>query len=134
MSSVASYMKNTADKVFSRWIRLKVADYRGYVTCVTCGVTRHYQDNMNAGHYADRTHMNTRFDEQNVHVQCVRCNKWLSGNMASYAAFIAETYGYEMIAELDQRSRTIKQWKLPELKAKVKEWRAEIEKLSTVKG
>ncbi len=133
-NTTASYIKNTADRIFSLWIRLKAADYRGYVTCVTCGVTRHYKDDMQAGHYARRDLKNTRYDEQNVHVQCVNCNKWKSGNMAAYAAFMVAKYGQEIIVVMNQRSQIIKQWKRSELQELVKGWRVEIRKMLTVKG
>lgn len=131
-NTTASYIKHTADRIFSLWIRLKAADYRGYVTCVTCGKVDHYKD-VDAGHYASRTHMNTRFDEQNVHVQCKRCNKWLNGNLSAYAAFMISRYEPGIIVEINQRSQIIKKWTRKELQALVKEWRVEIRKLLTVK-
>ncbi len=131
-NTTASYIKNTADRIFSLWIRLKAADYRGYVTCVTCGKVDYYKD-VDAGHYASRTHMNTRFDEQNVHPQCKRCNMHLNGNMAAYAAFMIAKYGQEIIVVMNQRSQIIKQWKRSELQELVKGWRVEIRKMLTVK-
>ena len=35
-------------------VRLKAADDNGYVTCVTCGVVKHYKDGMQGGHFRPR--------------------------------------------------------------------------------
>jgi hypothetical protein len=45
-----------------------------------------------------------------------------------------KTYTPCILAELHWRRHTVKQWKLPELKEMVAEWRAEIEKILTVKN
>ncbi len=40
---------------------------------------------MNAGHYfAKEFYKSVRFDVDNIHGQCVRCNKYLSGNLIPY--------------------------------------------------
>ena len=133
MSSVASYIKNTADKVFSQYIRLKDADSNGYCRCISCGVIKPYSE-MDAGHFVGRGKKNTRYDTRNVHPQCRKCNRFMEGNKSSYAYQLMCEYGMDVIEELVWAGNTQKQWRLDELKAKVKEWRAEIEKLSTVKG
>lgn len=66
-----SFLKKEADKWFSLYIRLKYADWKGYVKCYTCGHTSHYKKGMQCGHFASRRFMNTRFDEENCRVQCL---------------------------------------------------------------
>ena len=59
---------------------------------------------MNAGHYI---HNKLDYDEMNVNVQCVRCNKWLSGNLGKYAEKLIEKHGMEKIQELRQRASLV---------------------------
>ena len=64
-------IKKEADSWFSLYIRLKNSDWRGYTTCYTCGHVSHYKKGMQCGHFASRRFLNTRFDEENVRVQCL---------------------------------------------------------------
>ena len=41
-------------------VRLKAADDNGYVSCVVCGVTRHYLDGMQGGHFISRSRLATK--------------------------------------------------------------------------
>ena len=66
-------LKNELDKVFSRYIRAKHADSRGVVRCVTCD-REYLVGDAQAGHFASRRHMATRWDEDNVWPQCYSCN------------------------------------------------------------
>ena len=66
-------LKNELDKVFSRYIRAKHADSRGMVRCITCD-REYLVGDAQAGHFASRRHMATRWDEDNVRPQCYRCN------------------------------------------------------------
>lgn len=103
------------DEVYSLYIRQKYADFADYVSCVTCGKTAHYKDGMQNGHYESRAHKNTRYDDQNCHVQCFRCNIRLKGNYTSYALFLRKTYGEGILEELRKRSREEKRFTSQEL-------------------
>jgi hypothetical protein len=132
-STVRTYIKNTADPTFSKYIRAKEADRHGYCTCVTCGKRFHWKE-LDAGHYANRDHKATRYEEKNVHPQCECCNRFHSGEIARYAAYLVKRYGDGIVEELDQQSREYKKFTLSELKAMVKEWRTEIEKMRITKN
>lgn len=95
-----------ADTVFSRWIRdrdavegLYVYDDNGNSIrcgyCFTCGVTTPVEGvgTGDAGHFVKRGVKNLRFNEQNVHLQCKRCNKHLDGNEGWYAVNLDKRYG-----------------------------------------
>ena len=65
--------------------------------CFTCG--KHFPwKETNAGHYIHGNKMD--FVKLNIHCQCVRCNKWLSGNSGIYAERLIAEYGEEAVAEL----------------------------------
>jgi len=95
---------NKLDIAFSKYIRLKNS-FMGEATCVTCGVTKPWKQ-MQAGHYESRGHYATRWDEQNVHVQCVGCNVFKKGNYTVYARYMVRRYGEGILEELAVRSVT----------------------------
>lgn len=90
MKSKKDRLKKKAWIVFSKWIRER--DKR----CVTCstGLAE------NAGHF---WHNILDFDEVNINGQCVRCNKWLSGNLAVYAEYLIKRYGLKKFNKLSAR-------------------------------
>ena len=51
--------------------------------CFTCGKKLRFESRQ-AGHYNSRTIRATRWDLENVHVQCNRCNVTLGGNLSRY--------------------------------------------------
>lgn len=84
----------------SQYVRLRAADSAGYCSCVTCGLTKRWQE-MQAGHWIPAAQGNaTRWDTRNIHVQCYRCNVNLGGNGPEYAVFMEETYEREVMDEL----------------------------------
>ena len=107
-----STLKKKAWKLTSEYVRLSVADHAGYVSCVTCGATRKWNDSMQAGHWIpQKTGNATRYDLRNIHVQCAHCNLSEGGSPAAYALFMENTYSRETREDLVALSRTIKQFK-----------------------
>lgn len=100
------------DSVFSEYIRLRgsrAIDVHGEVfyinKCVTCNKVDNIK-RLQAGHYISRAKYGTRWDEDNVHVQCKGCNLFKNGNYTEYAKFIVNKYGAEMLSTLDFRAGT----------------------------
>lgn len=85
-------IKDKAWDTFSLWIRT-----RDKFTCYTCNITTGI---MQAGHF---WHGVLDFDEENIHCQCVRCNKWLSGNLAVYGLRLLNELGLKKFKALDIR-------------------------------
>ena len=48
---------------------------------------------MHAGHFQSRKHLATRWDEQNVKVQCVKCNIFDSGQQYAFGKLLDILYG-----------------------------------------
>lgn len=93
-------------KVVSKYIRTKYADHRGFIECVTCGVTKPFAE-MQAGHFIPKKKGNSiYFVEENIHPQCVRCNKYESGNLVEYTRYMIDMYGIEKVDELRALSNT----------------------------
>lgn len=93
------------DRAFSRYIRLRDTKQQGDVRwgkCCTCGALKPFED-LDAGHYIDRSNKCTRWDEQNVHAQCISCNRFKSGVSDEYAIFLQKKYGKTILDELHRR-------------------------------
>lgn len=122
-SKTISQLKKIAWKWFSIYIRSKSADYRGYVSCVTCGVVKHWKQ-LQAGHFIPGRHNMILFDERGCHPQCYRCNIPLKGNPRAYDAFMRKTYGVKVIKELERLDRQDKQFTPKELEILIEKYKA----------
>ncbi len=96
-------------------VRLKASDDNGYCSCVTCGVTRHYKDNMQGGHFIGRKWTATRLMEENVNSQCSECNMYKRGNIIPYTLYMIDTYGREFVEELEILKHKTVKWNRAEL-------------------
>lgn len=115
------------DTVFSQYIRLKDADNRGYVSCVTCGKRGHWKNGgMQAGHFQSRKHYSTRWDERNVAVQCLGCNMFKSGEQYLFSKYL----GDKLSQELYEESRKIVKFTSDELLEKIEYYSRLVKKLS----
>ena len=102
-------LKKKLDAVFSKFIRK-----RDGTKCFTCGARKPI-DQLQAGHFVSRSHNILRYDEQNVHAQCIKCNMFLAGNMVNYAIKMQELYGDDILKKLRKKSLEIKQFTVKEL-------------------
>tara|TARA_R110000868_G_scaffold411651_1_gene706734 strand:+ start:3258 stop:3809 length:552 start_codon:yes stop_codon:yes gene_type:complete len=68
------------DEVFSKLIRVKYADKDGMVKCYTSDVLMRWQDSQ-CGHFIGRSHLATRWMEDNCRVQSAYDNCNLHGNL-----------------------------------------------------
>ncbi len=93
-------MQDKAWTQFSIYVRRKNADFYGIVDCFTCFNKKHWKE-MNAGHYK---HGKLDFDEMNINVQCVNCNKWNSGRLDVYSMKLIDKYGLDAVRDLEQRA------------------------------
>jgi len=96
--------KSTLDKklwrIFSEYIRLRDSNAQGYAPCISCGKIHHYKE-MHAGHYITRAYRAIKFNEDNVHAQCVRCNAFLEGNSADYRKNLIKKIGIQKVEWLE---------------------------------
>lgn len=65
-------LKAKLDKEFSLFIRLRDCMPNGYFRCISCGQIKPFEQ-ADCGHYFSRTHLSTRFDENNCHAECRHC-------------------------------------------------------------
>jgi hypothetical protein len=81
LESIKSHSKwlNDLQKVFNHYIRLRDADK----PCISCN--RPLKGKFDAGHcFSVGAYPNLRYNEDNVHGQCVHCNRHKHGNINEY--------------------------------------------------
>ncbi len=63
---------------------------------------------MNAGHFfAAGNNEAVRFDEVNVNGQCIRCNKFLHGNLLEYRKGLIQKYGENALKVLELKRHNL---------------------------
>lgn len=88
--------KKKVQTVFNKYIRLRDIN-KG---CVSCG-TPLQNRKFDAGHYYATTYEGIRFHEDNVHGQCVPCNRNKHGNIHEYRKRITNRISEEELKWLD---------------------------------
>ena len=100
-----SKLKKELDKWFSLYIRLRNASVDGITKCFTCDKIAHYKK-MHAGHFMSRKHHATRWNEENVQVQCPKCNLFGQGEQYTFGKLLDIRVGDGTSEELQELSRT----------------------------
>lgn len=79
-------LKGELQKVFNMFIRLRDTKYdkgQAFFICISCGKPKDLAQ-MHAGHYWPvGGHEAVRYDEDNVHGQCIYCNNFASNGMVT---------------------------------------------------
>jgi hypothetical protein len=57
---------------------------------------------MNCGHFIHSKRFDLMAHPYNCQAQCVRCNKYLSGNLGKFANNLGKKYGYQILDKLFQ--------------------------------
>ena len=95
-----STLVKNLDAVFSQYIRIKNS-INEIATCVTCGKKDHWKKLQN-GHFMSRRHYLTRWDENNVGVQCYGCNITSQGQQFLFAKYLGLELAEEMVLKSKQ--------------------------------
>jgi len=79
----------------------------GFFICISCDELKPVSQ-MNAGHYYPKEPLQYRavkFDLDNINGQCVRCNKYLSGNLIPYRANLLLKIGEQRLKQLEMKAQ-----------------------------
>jgi len=94
-------LKDEAWIEFAKYIKLRDADARGIVKCVTCSISHRWDSPaMQAGHFLSGRKKGVLFDERGVHGQCHQCNIFRNGCPDAYWPYMYDRYGQEIIEEM----------------------------------
>lgn len=95
-------LKLKAQDMFNKYIRTRD---KGNV-CISCDAV---PDKGHASHfYSVGGHSAVRFNTDNVHLSCIKCNLHLHGNLVPYKVKLIEKIGLERFNNLTEKSRDIK--------------------------
>jgi len=103
-------------KTRSQWMREAQAAFNAYVrwrdrdeACVSCGnytIGDVPGGGWDAGHYRSTgSAPHLRFNLWNCHKQCVKCNRYLSGNVAEYRIRLIRKIGIDKLCKLEADDR-----------------------------
>lgn len=124
LKTVQDLVKDT-QKIVNKYIRLRDKDK----PCVSCG--RELGEKFDAGHfYNANNHWALRFDERNIHGQCVHCNQWLHGNLINYMDELQRRIGIDRYYKLEELSKTTRKFTREELLEIQEEFKQKIKELS----
>ena len=125
-----SKLKKDLDKVFSLYIRLRYASKDGIVKCFTCDKTAHYKK-MHAGHFMSRKHHATRWNEDNVQVQCPKCNLFGQGEQYAFGKLLDIRIAEGKAEELQELSRTTVKYMRFEYEDMIKFYKEKVNAIKT---
>lgn len=125
--------KAKLDKVFSLYIRYRDTMPSGYFRCISCGQIKPFAQ-ADCGHYINRQHMATRFDEMNCNAQCRKCNRFDEGNIQGYRLGLIRKYGEQKVELLELKKNTTRKYSEFEYRALIKYYTVLSNKIKGEKG
>lgn len=129
LKSRADHLRE-AQAAVNEYVRLRDA----HLPCISCDSTPNDNDLMtgsrwDAGHYRSvGACPELRFEPLNIHRQCVKCNRNLSGNAVEYRIRLVQRIGAEKVAWLEGLHSACK-YTVEEIKAIKAEYRAKTREL-----
>jgi hypothetical protein len=102
LKTAGEYVKE-AQAAVNRYIRAR--DYGK--PCISCGSTPNNDglirgQRVDAGHFRSRgSASNLRFNLLNIHKQCTKCNRFLSGNVVEYRINLIDKIGLDRVEKLE---------------------------------
>ena len=116
---------NICQKVFNTYIRTRDKGK----PCISCD--KFLKDNdVNASHFFSvGSSPNLRFNEDNVHSSCIRCNKELHGNIAEYSLRLPKRIGIENFNKLFENRNKLSKLDIEDVKELIYIYRQKIKEL-----
>ncbi|MDE9484074.1 recombination protein NinG [Xenorhabdus bovienii] len=126
--------RKLAVKPHSYWIQQAQRAVNAYIRerdrnlpCVSCGTYTSSQ--WDAGHYRTTIAASQlRFDERNIHRQCIVCNQHKSGNIVPYRVELIRRIGLEPVEAIES-NHDRHRWTIEECKAIRDEYRQKLREL-----
>ena len=100
LKTASDYVKE-AQAAFNAYIRVRDRNK----PCISCGAAQGETvrgGKFDAGHYRSRGSAgHLRYNSLNCHSQCVKCNRYLSGNVVEYRKGLISRIGAERVEQLE---------------------------------
>ncbi|HAH9785240.1 TPA: recombination protein NinG [Escherichia coli] len=117
------HWEDLTQRVVNDYIRERDHD----LPCISCGTFDTVQ--WDAGHYRTTAAApQLRFDERNIHKQCVVCNQHKSGNLVPYRVELINRIGQEAVDEIESNHNRHR-WTIEECKAIKAEYQQKLKDL-----
>jgi hypothetical protein len=126
------FLLELAQKTCNTYIRMRDGKH-----CISCGYdgSKQYVNDeyigrkMDAGHFKSQGgNSSIRYDEANIHAQCVKCNRYESANLVPYREALIKKIGMDEVERLETTKNT-KLWSVDELQEIIKVYKAKIKGL-----
>lgn len=98
-----------AEKYFNLWIRRRDLLSDNTFRCISCGLFKRKSE-MDAGHFYPKTYSYLRFDPDNVHGECITCNRLDDKHLAKYGLNLEEKIGWIRMERLALLKNTPCKW------------------------
>ena len=115
-----------AQTVFNTYIRLRDEGNN----CISCDCSMKGRKG-DASHFWASTYSALRFNEDNVHLSCVPCNQFKSGNIQEYRPRLIKKIGMVRVEWLDNHAHDKLDISIPDIKELISEYRMKIKHLKT---
>ena len=126
-------LKAKLDKEFSLFIRLRDCMPNGFFRCISCGQIKPFGQ-ADCGHYFSRTHLATRFDENNCHAECRACTRFRAAHLEGYRENLIAKIGQQYFDLLKVKAASNTKMSDFEHEQLIKYFKALNEKLRKEKG
>ena len=133
MTTETKKLREHLDRIFSEFIRLRDADENGLARCISCGKIVPWRE-ADCGHFVNRSHMSTRYNEKNCNLQCRSCNRFDEGNNIGYMKGLIKKYGPGIIDELWVIKGQPSHLSAFDYKVLIDHYKREVKKLKQEKG
>ena len=112
-------LKTKAQKVFNAWIRKRDEG----LPCISCGSGTPTQ----ACHYLSQGHHSAlRYNEDNTHLGCIKCNLFLHGNLINYRKGLVKKIGEARVQSLEDYPKTAHKWNRFDLIIKIEDYKTRL--------
>lgn len=124
------WLLTKAQVAVNEFVRLRDRINEHTFKCISCGLVKDTYW-MHCGHYLSMgQHSKVRFHEDNLNVQCSRCNTHLHGNQAKYRMGLVAKIGAERVERLEAIARQPQKWERFDLICIITEYRAKVKAMS----
>jgi len=123
---------NECQRLTNLYVKLRDLNGNDYFTCISCGAIKPARLGDASHYYSQGHYAGLRFDLDNIHLACQKCNRFEGGNLIGYTKALPLKIGEERFKLLEIRAGVYKrtgnkwsrfdvQYRIKELKQKIKE-------------
>lgn len=117
-------LEHRLDGILSLYVKIRDS-FGSSFRCISCGSLFPLKMGE-AGHYVPRVHKSVRFDERNVNLQCLKCNRELLGAIENYRVNLVKKIGEKEVIKLENLKNSIVKHSESDLRDMIKYYKQKI--------